>query len=175
MDFGDDVNNSRSSAPADASGGDRIPPFTARALVPLSAVLLVAAVPIALWYLIGDLSTSPLPSRESDHLVEPMQIPAWSEHAAGIASLVLTVACVALLFWGGSRRFATPRTWIALALLIPAGLIIGLAGRVLTASVIGANIGAGIMLLFPLPLAGILILSALIFLTVSLTRERRRG
>lgn len=146
----------------------------ARGLTLLGSTLLVLACPVAVWYLIGDLSESPLPPAQSDYLMRPVSLPGWVENTAGIVAIVLILACVALLYRQRTRGLTTPRTWITIALLILAGMITGFAERVITAAGIGANIGGGFMILVALPGAAILVLSAAIFWVVSYTRQRLR-
>lgn len=138
----------------------------------LGAVLLVLAFPVAIWFLIGDMSTSPLPPSQSDYLVRPLPIAGWVESTAGIAAIIVVVASGVLLYRERKRGSVSHRVWIAVALLIPAGLIISFAGRIITAGVIGANIGGAMMFAVALPIAGILIIAAVVFLIVSLFRER---
>jgi hypothetical protein len=138
-----------------------------RVATPLAFILLILAAPVAIWYVVGDLSTSPLPPAESDYLVRPPRIFPWVENSAGILALVLIVVCALVLYQNLKRGLVSPRGWLVLALLLPAGLIVGLTGRVVTAGVIEANIGGGLMIMFALPVAGMLILAAFISLFVA--------
>jgi hypothetical protein len=74
----------------------------------------------------------------------------------------------------GGCGTAVVRGW-ALAspvvLCVLAGLLVGWAGRVMTAASIGANIGGGLMLGFGLPLAGLLVLAAVV--TAGVVARRR--
>ncbi|ANY05576.1 hypothetical protein [Pseudonocardia sp. HH130630-07] len=123
-----------------------------------------AAAAVVTWYLVGDLS-SPGPGTP---IVAAPQVPVALEHVGGVLAIGLLVALAAVT----ARR--TGATGIgAAALLVPAGVLLGGIGRLVTAATPDANIGGGIAILFGLPLVGTLVLAAVAVLVTSAVRRRR--
>ena len=124
-----------------------------------AAGLLVLATPVATWWVTGDLS-EPIP--DPDYMVRPIRLPEGVELAAGIGSVVLGLASIAVL----ARLFQTrslDRKWLPpIVFLVVAGAIVGWGWRVLTAGVGGANIGGGMVMLFGGPLVVVLIVAAVV-------------
>lgn len=118
----------------------------------LAALVSLPAAALASAWLIGDLSFQG-EAVELDYAVRPIAVPQGVEVAAGVAGLVLLALSVAVV-----RR--VPRLWPVLACLVAAGLLAGVAYRVVTAGVIGANIGAGLAFFFGGPLVLLLLLAA---------------
>jgi hypothetical protein len=129
------------------------------AIVP-AAVGLVMAIPIATWWLVGDQSTVPA-SADPDYAFQPLDIGLGAEHAAGIGSTVLAVVTLMTLVWAARRHHLDIRWWSVLVPLLAAGSIVGSGWRVLTAGVIGANIGAGLVIIFGGPVVAALLIWAL--------------
>ena len=106
-----------------------------------------ATVPVAAW-LVGDLSyQGPVDPRFPylDYLYRPFPLSAAAHAvAATIGLLVLLPAAVTAASKPGLR--------LALVCLIGAGALTGLLYRTMTAGVIGANIGAGLAMMFGGPL-----------------------
>lgn len=121
-----------------------------RALAAAAASLPAAALAGA--WLVGDLS-SPGAVSDLDYALRPLAVPRGVGVAAGVAGVVVLVLAVAVV-----RR--VPGAWPVLACLATAGLLLGGAYRVVTAGVIGANIGAGLAVLLGGPLLLVLLLAA---------------
>ncbi len=75
----------------------------------------------------------------------------------GAVSVAVVVAGTAAIGWSWRRDPPRPGFLSVLVLLVAVGALLGLAWRVVTAGVIGANIGAGVMLLFAPPAVLVLI------------------
>ncbi|TJZ55712.1 hypothetical protein FCH28_10370 [Streptomyces piniterrae] len=127
----------------------------------MAAAVLAAAVPVATWGLLGRHDHQGVPPSELDHAVEPLDIPAGLEAAIGVVALLLVGACTALLVRASRRGTFDRRWWQVLGPLLVAGLVIGSGWRVLTAGVVGANIGAGLVIMIGGPVvAGLLLWAA---------------
>ncbi|GAA1863814.1 MULTISPECIES: hypothetical protein [Pseudonocardia] len=128
--------------------------------IPVGLVAGLCATVVA-WYLIGDVSPA---SDLADGIraYDPPALP-WPVGVLAAAGLVCCVAAVV-------RRWALASPVV---LCVLAGLLVGWAGRVMTAASIGANIGGGLMLLIGLPLSGILVLAAVVTALVIARRSQR--
>lgn len=124
-----------------------------------AAAGLVLAFPVATWWLVGDLSTVPA-SEGPDFSFRPFDVSRGVERAAGWASALLAAVMLLLLAWFTVRRLLDARWWTVLVPLMAAGFITGAGWRVMTAGVIGANIGAGIVVLLGGPLVAALLIWA---------------
>ncbi|MHC0431712.1 hypothetical protein ACX6XY_16245 [Streptomyces sp. O3] len=118
----------------------------------LAAVLLIAAATVGTWWLIGQQT---LDVADPDYAVRPWNIPDDVEKALG-AGAMLTLAVTVPLFveWTRIRRLE-PAWWSVLGPLLAVGAVAALGQRVMTAEVIGANIGAGLVVLFGAPVAAL--------------------
>lgn len=154
------------------SGGGK-PAQTRRAVVVTAAVDLVIAVPVAAWWLIGDQSSVPA-GADPDYMVRPLGIAPGAERAAGLGSLLLAVVAMPVLAWATRRRLLDWRWWIVLVQLLAAGFTIAAGWRVMTAGVIGANIGGGLMFIFGGPVVAALLGGALAS-SVALVKRGRAG
>lgn len=132
----------------------------ARHVAPPAFVGLVAAVPVAVWWLVGDQSTVP-PTADPDYYIRPLAVGSAVEQAAGIGSVVLAVGCAGVVAWCTAVRMLDPRWWSVLVPLLAAGSIAGSGWRVLTAGVIGTNFGAGIVIVLGAPVVAMLLAWAL--------------
>ncbi len=74
--------------------------------------------------------------------------------------MLLAAAMLLLLVWFTVRHLFDARWWSVLVPLMAAGFITGAGWRVMSAGVIGANIGAGIVVLFGVPLVAALLVWA---------------
>ncbi len=129
----------------------------------------VMTTPIVVWWIVGDQSSTTL---NPDYIVKPPTISTTSELAPGLVSTVLLVASLTVLVIATRRRQLDPRWWSIVLMLMGSGAIVGLAVRVVTAGVVGANIGGGIVILFGGPFVAVLIGWAGVS-AASLVRRRR--
>lgn len=116
---------------------------------------------VVAWFLIGDVSTASALA-DGTRAYDPPVLP-WPVGVLAGAGLVCCVLAVV-------RRWAVASPVV---LCVLAGLLVGWAGRVITAASIGANIGGGLMLLIGLPLAGILVLVAVVTALLIARRAQR--
>ncbi|UWP80002.1 hypothetical protein [Dactylosporangium fulvum] len=77
--------------------------------------------------------------------------------------MVIVIAALLVLGWATRRQHLDPRWWRVLGPLLAAGVIVGYGWRVMTAGVIGANIGAGLVVLFAGPVVAALLLWSLAY------------
>lgn len=136
-----------------------------------ACVVLVLAVTAATWYLIGDLSTTS--PEHADYVIRPTRISPRLERVIGIGGLLLTVIAAAVLTWASVRHTFDPRWWLVIGPATAAGVLLALAWRVFTAGVIGANIGAGCLVMFGGPLLALLLAWAIAFAIHLLTAGPR--
>ncbi|WP_207892098.1 hypothetical protein [Streptacidiphilus pinicola] len=83
------------------------------------------------------------------------------ELALGLAALGVVLGCGAMLLSAPRGAFNSRWWWVILP-LVAAGTVIGFGERVLTAGVIGANIGAGLVILLGGPAVVGLVLGAVV-------------
>jgi hypothetical protein len=136
--------------------------MTPRATLLPAATVLVAAVPVAVWGLLGRQDAAGFSASELEFTYRPLDISDGT--AAVIGAIALLVAGVggALLVRASRRGELDRRWWEVLAPLMMAGVIVGAGWRVLAAGVIGAGIGAGMTILFGGPAVAALVLWALV-------------
>jgi len=127
--------------------------------VVVAAAALVVAFPVATWWLVGDQSTVHV-GADADYAFEPFDVSVGVERAAGIGSTALVVVALLVLVWATRRHRLDVRWWMVLIPLLAAGLIVGFGWRVMTAGVIGANIGAGFAVLLGGPAVAVLLIWA---------------
>ncbi|GGY22236.1 hypothetical protein GCM10010384_31250 [Streptomyces djakartensis] len=127
----------------------------------VSGVALVLGVPVAAWGLMGQQNAEGLPASELDHAYQPWGVGDGVAAAAGGVALVLAVAGAAALVRGARHGDLDRRWWGVLGPLVVVGLMAGVGLRILTAGVVGANIGAGLLIMFGSPVAAALVLWAL--------------
>ncbi len=135
-----------------------------------ASVVLVAAVPVATWGLIGRQDAPGYSPSELDHAVQPLPLAESLETSLGVVSLVLAVVSGALLAYASRSETFDRGRWMVLLPLLVAGLIVGAGWRVLTAGVIGANIGAGLVIW-----AGAPVTAALLFWALFVGLKRHDG
>ena len=123
----------------------------------LTAALGGVTAAIGTWYLVGDLTESP---SHTDRMLDPPAVPPLVEHAVGIGALVALGAGRVTMLRAASRR--AHRSMNQLILLVAAGMLLGLIGRMVTAGGIGANIGGGLAIMFGLPVVAALVLVAVV-------------
>ncbi|WP_017591706.1 hypothetical protein [Nocardiopsis potens] len=112
------------------------------------------------------------PLGEAEYAVEPLPLPDWAVHAAGLGGAAVALAAAALLAWGISTG-RIERVWgPVLVCLLPLPVMAGLWWAIATAPVIGANIGLGLATwAFP-PLAAVFLATAA---TIAVLSRRRRA
>jgi hypothetical protein len=129
-------------------------------LVMPAALGLILATPVATWWLVGPLNTAP--ARVGlDYTFRPWPISPVVGRAAGLAATAVAIVSLAISIWATIRRLLEARWWLVLLPLLAAGFIAGAGWRVMTAGVLGSNIGAGFVVLFGWPLAAFLVAFAL--------------
>ena len=141
-----------------------------RRFLPL-AVLLVLTAPVAVWWVVGDMS---IEGSDLDYSVRP---PDWDpavQNAVGITATVVFVVVAALLVHAGVTRRLDPLWWLALVPAVTAGAVAAVIERMLTAGTYGANIGAGLAVLAGVPVVVVLLTISLV-VTVLMARRRRRS
>ena len=153
-------------APQPAQRGTRRPTSWAARV---ASVLLVLAAPVATWWLVGpnpgdEIGSDPtLRPDDYDYLFHPPAIDAPVERVGGRAAVVMVLLAGALLAAEARRGRIDRRWWPPIVAMTLVGAIIGLAGRVMTAAVVGANIGGGFMLLFGTPVVLALVIGSIVW------------
>jgi len=129
-----------------------------RALVGMLLLFALVATAVSVWWLVGDLDEFDGP--DADFMIPPPDLSSSAERWIGGSALVLLVGTLfalgAVLRTSGASR----NRRIALLLVVIAGAIIGAGYRVMTAAVVGANIGGGLVLMFGGPLLAFLLVRA---------------
>ncbi|MFJ5732333.1 hypothetical protein [Streptomyces paradoxus] len=148
--------------------------MTDRGMVPAGAAL-VGGVPVAAWGLMGQQNYDGLPASELDYAFQPWDIGDGVAAVAGGLALVLAVAGAAVLVRGTLRGAMDRRWWAVLGPLVVLGLMAGVGWRILTAGGIGANIGAGLLIMLGTPVAAGLLLWSLALALWLLIERRGRG
>ncbi|MGH3762202.1 hypothetical protein [Actinophytocola sp.] len=121
---------------------------------PLAVLGLTVALPVALWGLLPGDTSGAWFSSEPDRILELL----LGFLALGVVVLVLPPMIRAIRHGRADRRW-----WVVLSAAAWGSVLVGLTLRVVTAETIGANIGAGLMVWFGLPLAVVGYLVALGF------------
>ena len=116
----------------------------------LSVAALVIASPFAAVWLIGDLSTVPVSSGR-DYFIRPV-VSSATVRDVGIGCLAVAMICGVRLVRSAPITTRNRRAVWSLGVAILTGLLLAGGYRTVTAGVIGANIGAGIFVLFGLPM-----------------------
>ncbi|MFD5158826.1 hypothetical protein ACFWMJ_12245 [Streptomyces hawaiiensis] len=134
--------------------------MTNRGIMAAGAAL-VGGVPVAAWGLMGQQNHDGLPAGELDYAFQPWDIGDGVAAVAGGLALVLAAAGAAVLVRSSLRGAMDRRWWGVLGPLVVLGLMAGVGWRILTSGVIGANIGAGLLIIFGTPIAAGLLLWSL--------------
>ncbi|MGA5359738.1 hypothetical protein [Streptomyces purpurascens] len=126
-----------------------------------AGVALALGVPVAAWGLMGQQNYGGLPASELDYAYQPWGVGDGVAAVVGGLALVLAGVGAAVLVRAARRGALDRRWWGVLGPLVIVGLMAGVGWRILTAGVIGANIGAGMLIIFGTPVAAGLLLWAL--------------
>ncbi len=124
------------------------------ALVTVAVGVALACVPLAVWFLVGPNPGSAVDAEQVrtdpgsyDYLLRPPSIDPSLETIIGWVAVALLVVATSIAIIGLRARWID-RQWRGPILLLTAvGVIAGIGGRVVTAAVIDANIGGGLVIL----------------------------
>lgn len=141
------------------------------------AVALLVSTPVVTGWLLGDLTGEAArrlaaEGEPLDYAVEPVSLGAVGDRVLVIVATVVMVVSLAVLVRATVTRKLDPRWWSVLVPVILAGALLGLAWRIVTAGAIGANIGAGLVVLLGGPVLLVLLVVAAVQ-AVRLSREHR--
>ena len=128
----------------------------------ISSIALITATPPATFFIVGDQS-EPGPPRYLDYFWKP---PTWMTSPAvavlGISATIVVATSIVLIGIERRRHRVSRSALIIDALSVAAGMLVAWSYRIMTAGVIGANIGAGLVIIFGTPLLLVLIVSAVV-------------
>ncbi|MBX7264763.1 hypothetical protein KIF24_00970 [Micromonospora sp. Llam7] len=141
----------------------------------LLVVALLLSTPVVTGWLLGDLTGEAArqlaaEGESLDYAVEPVGLGEVGDRVLVVVAGALMVMSLGLLIRATATRRLDPRWWFVLVPLVLAGALIGLAWRIATAGAIGANIGAGLVVL----VGGPVLLVLLGVAAVQAFRLRRR-
>jgi hypothetical protein len=119
-----------------------------RWLVLAGAVALVLAVPVAVWWLIGDRYSSTMSFPDyPGWVIRPFPVSHAAERAVGKGSVLVAIVAATWLTWASLRHEFDLRWWSVLGSLLgsllPTGILAGFGWRMLTARVAGGNSAPG--------------------------------
>lgn len=137
----------------------RAEPSMSRSALAIVVVGLIT-VPVATWWIVGDQSYKSSPQEghvELDYMLRPLPLSGALERLVGIAAVAMVAVALMMLVTHARHTHWNRRRCGPLIAAALAGMSCGYGWRVLTAGVIGANIGAGMMILFGGPLVVVLI------------------
>jgi len=120
----------------------------------VAAALAIASFPFAVWWLMGDVSTVPV-SDDPDYMFRPPHIDPAVGRTVGTVAVTVFLVAIAIVAYATIRRSFTAQRWAITGPLLLSGFIVGAGERIMTAGVIGANIGGGFVLLFGTPLVAV--------------------
>jgi hypothetical protein len=119
----------------------------------LAAALLIVATPLATWWVVGDVSEDAPPAALS-YSFDPPPLGSAASLVLGAGATVVAVVSLTLLGSATWRNTLDRVWWLVLLPLVALGVFAGWSYRVMTAGIIGANIGAGFVIL-ALPVAAV--------------------
>ena len=127
----------------------------------IAAVAVVLASPVVTWFAVGDTSEN---VADPDYMFRPPALSGAEELSLGGLAVGMALAGMAVLILAVTRRVVTNRELLFALPLLFAGVFIGMGARIVTAGVIGANIGGGIVVLIgPFVVMGLVLLSAVLW------------
>lgn len=144
------------------------------AFVAASAATLVAPLTaIVAWFAIGDLTDVDPRSVEGglDYAWRAPDLPGW----LGVVAAIVLAVCVTVLAVDGDDREFPGWGWAVVGCLAAAAALLAVIGRVMSAGTIGANIGAGLAVLFLGPVVAALVVAAAVTAGVALVRRAARA
>ncbi len=124
-----------------------------------TALLGLALIPVA-WWLVGDQSSPGFTPEELDYTIRAPEAFERHAQAAGLAGTVVAAICLAALSWLFLRREIDQPGLTRLAWVAAGGVFVGIAGRILTAGSIGANIGGGLVIMVGISMLLVFIFTA---------------
>ena len=139
--------------------------MTYRRAVVFALCGLPAAAVAAVW-LVGDLSYTGRADGHLDYVAHPVAVPSVVITALGLGG----AAGLALLVLALGRRSGVRAVLLCAT---ASGVLLGVTYRIVTAGTIGANIGAGLAIMFLLPTAAALLLVALVIAARQRSRPNR--
>jgi hypothetical protein len=119
----------------------------------LAGTAMIVMAPVVAWWVVRDLSEEVDPSN-ANYMIRPLSLSAATELTIGICGSALAAAAVGVLLVATFRGRVEPRWWRFALPLVGLGLYAGVAYRIATAAVIGANIGGG-MVVVTAPIVGV--------------------
>ncbi|GGN50848.1 hypothetical protein GCM10010109_90450 [Actinoplanes campanulatus] len=138
---------------------------------PLALVPLVPAVPVATWWLVGDL-TETSGDIVLDYAYQPVTFGEAGDVILGVVAFLTALAALGVLLHGTVTGRMRNAWWGVAVSILAIGAYLGWAERIWTAGVIGANIGVGLTFLFGVPFVVTFLLPSVWSLVV-LRRARR--
>lgn len=142
---------------------------------PLAAVAASLTVPVATWWLIGDQTAEVPPGTQLDYLVRPMEIAPAVETGVGGGCAAAAVVAFGHLLRATRHKRLDRRWWATLGPVLVAGVIVGASWRAITLGTVGANIGAGLAIVFGGGLTTLLLLWALLWSAWLIAKTRRES
>lgn len=143
---------------------------------------LSVAAAVGTWGLVGpqraavhDPSGQGVVDDERDYVLRAPDVDPDVERAVGTVALAVAVAVAVVALRPSSAAPAATARAVAVVTALLAGVIVGGGGRIVTAGVIGANIGAGLVLLVGLPVAAVLLVVAVGAMTLRSGGRRPDG
>ena len=127
----------------------------------IAATLVVTACPFATWFLIGDLTEN---VADPDYMFHPSALTGTQSVAIGVTAIALATIGIAVVLSAARRGVVDVTDLAAAGPLLATGAFVGASERAMTAGVIGANIGGGLLILgSPVVLLGLVGWSGLLW------------
>ncbi|MFC7841796.1 hypothetical protein [Streptomyces sp. NPDC057382] len=146
-----------------------------RGMLGAAGAAVVGGVPVAAWGLMGRQDYDGLPADELDYAFQPWDVGDGVAAGVGGIGLLVAVAGAVVLARGARRGAMDPRWWSVVGPLVVVGLMAGAGWRILTAGVVGANIGARLVIILGAPVAAALVVWALARSVWLVAGRRGRG
>jgi len=134
-----------------------------------AAGALVAAAPFAVWSWVGDLSS---PGTDLDYLWHPPVLSSTQESIVLVAATSAVILGLVVLVAARAKGATRPPLLVLTAIAAAYASAVGLGYRIMTAGVIGANIGGGLVLFAAVPTTAVAVL-AIVLIVASSRRAAR--